>query len=105
VADPAGTAFRLSTSDYLLRSLDALYIPARIAAAAPLAATGLHDLVERHPARAHRVLRAFRFAWLPRLALIPLHPFAPEAFDPRSSPPAPLMTGSRQSSSSARTTS
>ncbi|WP_328974107.1 hypothetical protein [Streptomyces canus] len=75
------TVFHYSTSDYLLRSVDALYIPAWIAATAALAAMGLHHLVERDPAHAQRVLRPLRFAWLVPLALIPLRPLAPAALD------------------------
>ncbi|MGW1613861.1 hypothetical protein ACWCQZ_31380 [Streptomyces sp. NPDC002285] len=71
------TLFRFSTADYLLRSVDALYLPVLVAAAVATASTAFHQRVQREPARAARVLRRLRHAWLPALLLVPLSYVAP----------------------------
>ncbi|MGI5380493.1 hypothetical protein ACQEV2_40965 [Streptomyces sp. CA-251387] len=71
------TLFRFSTADYLLRSVDALYLPVLVASAVLMAASTLHQRVRREPARAARVLRGLRHAWLPALLLVPLSYAAP----------------------------
>ncbi|WP_158708272.1 MULTISPECIES: hypothetical protein [unclassified Streptomyces] len=75
------TVLRLSTIDYLLRSVDALFLPAWLVAAAALAGTGLHHWVKQSPGRAETVTRVFRHAWLPPLALLALLPGYPAAFE------------------------
>ncbi|MFF4867375.1 hypothetical protein ACFY3J_38130 [Streptomyces sp. NPDC001231] len=72
------TLFRFSTADYLLRSVDALYIPALVAAAVSMAAAALHQRVQSDPTRATRVLR---HAWLPALLLVPSYYLAPAIFE------------------------
>ncbi|GAA4316667.1 hypothetical protein GCM10023086_39240 [Streptomyces venetus] len=71
------TVLRLSTIDYLLRSVDALFLPAALVAAAALAGTGLHRWVTQDPGRAEAVTRTLRFAWLPPVALMVLLPRFP----------------------------
>ncbi|MFD7462903.1 MULTISPECIES: hypothetical protein [unclassified Streptomyces] len=71
------TLFRFSTADYLLRSVDALYLPVLGVAAAALAATALHQRAERDAARAAPVLRWLRHAWVPALLVVPLYSVAP----------------------------
>lgn len=75
------TLFRFSTADYLLRSVDALYIPVLVAAAAAMAATALHHWVQRHPVRATGVLRVLRHAWVAALLLVALYPLARDVLD------------------------
>ncbi|GAA3371920.1 hypothetical protein GCM10020367_24670 [Streptomyces sannanensis] len=75
------TVFHLSTSDYLLRSVSALYIPAWIAAAAALAALGLHRRLVREPSRTAAAVRVLRFAWTVPLVMVPLYPLSPWLFD------------------------
>ncbi|CCK31271.1 putative membrane protein [Streptomyces davaonensis JCM 4913] len=67
------TLFRLSTADYLLRSVDALYVPVLALAAAAMVAAVLHRRVQDDPARARPVLRYLRHAWVPALLLGPLY--------------------------------
>ncbi|MGW1030373.1 hypothetical protein ACWD4J_43210 [Streptomyces sp. NPDC002577] len=71
------TLFRLSTADYLLRSVDALYFPVLALAAAAMVASVLHRRVQRDPARAEPALRVLRHAWLPALLLVPLYYLSP----------------------------
>ncbi|MEV0172496.1 hypothetical protein AB0I00_15440 [Streptomyces sp. NPDC050803] len=71
------TLFRLSTADYLLRSVDALYFPVLALAAAAMAAAVLHRRVESDPARAEPALRILRHAWLPAPLLVPLYYVSP----------------------------
>ncbi|MFJ3667082.1 hypothetical protein ACIPSE_11555 [Streptomyces sp. NPDC090106] len=71
------TLFRLSTADYLLRSVDALYFPVLALAATAMAASVLHRRVQRDPVRAGPVLRVCRHAWLPALLLVPLYSLSP----------------------------
>ncbi|MFP3987292.1 hypothetical protein U9R90_07260 [Streptomyces sp. E11-3] len=76
------TLFRFSTADYLLRSVDALYIPVLLAMAAALAATAAHRWVHRvPPRRAGRVLRPLRYAWGPALLLLPFYALSPALFE------------------------
>ncbi|MDT9701513.1 hypothetical protein, partial [Streptomyces sp. P17] len=75
------TLFRFSTADYLLRSVDALYLPVLVAAAAAMAAATLHRHVERDPARGEGALRVLRHAWVPAVLLLPLYSLAPDLFD------------------------
>ncbi|ANS64137.1 hypothetical protein SLINC_1913 [Streptomyces lincolnensis] len=67
------TLFRFSTADYLLRSVDALYLPVLVAAAVSIAATALHQRVLRDPARAAPALRVLRHAWVPSVLLLPVY--------------------------------
>ncbi|WP_406491802.1 hypothetical protein OHB06_12055 [Streptomyces sp. NBC_01604] len=67
------TLFRFSTADYLLRSVDALYLPVLATAAAAMAAAAAHHRVQDDPARAARVLRVLRHAWVPAVVLLPLY--------------------------------
>ncbi|NEB02233.1 hypothetical protein [Streptomyces sp. SID13726] len=71
------TLFRLSTSDYLLRSVDALYFPVLALAAASMVAAVLHREVQSDPARAATALRFLRHAWLPAPLLVPLYYLSP----------------------------
>ncbi|MGI5401067.1 hypothetical protein ACQEVG_16710 [Streptomyces sp. CA-135486] len=73
--------FHLSTSDYLLRSVQALFLPSWLIAGAALAAAGLHRWTSQEPRRTERVSRRLRFAWLPPLALLLLYPLHPGLFD------------------------
>ncbi|MGW3938373.1 hypothetical protein [Streptomyces phaeochromogenes] len=76
------TLFRFSTADYLLRSVDALYVPALVLAAAAMAATALHHRMgSATPERAARVLRVLRYSWAPALLLMPLYRLAPGLLD------------------------
>ncbi|MGV9608873.1 hypothetical protein ACWDR2_34830 [Streptomyces sp. NPDC003631] len=75
------TLFRFSTADYLLRSVDALYIPALVAAAVLMAAAALHQRVQDAPTRAARMLQVLRHAWLPAVLLVPLYYLAPAVFE------------------------
>ncbi|MFF0012211.1 hypothetical protein [Streptomyces sp. NPDC005374] len=75
------TLFRLSTADYLLRSVDALYFPALALAAAAMVAAVLHRRVQRAPERAAAVLRVLRHAWLPALLLGSLYYLSPSLLD------------------------
>lgn len=71
------TLFRLSTADYLLRSVDALYFPVLALAAAAMVGAVLHRKVESDPTRAEPVLRVLRHAWLPAPLLVPLFYLSP----------------------------
>lgn len=75
------TIFHLSTSDYLLRSVDALFLPAWLATSATLATMGLHRWVRRGTPRTERALRLGRHAWVPPFLLLPLYPLTPTALD------------------------
>ncbi|MDQ1044146.1 hypothetical protein [Streptomyces sp. V4I2] len=75
------TLFRFSTADYLLRSVDALYLPVLVAAAVSIAATALHQRVQRDPARAARALRALRHAWVPSVLLLPVYYVAQDVLE------------------------
>ncbi|WP_223779389.1 hypothetical protein [Streptomyces sp. 135] len=75
------TVFHLSTSDYLLRSVGALYLPAWLAAGAALGALGLHRWATNEPERLTRAVRVLRFAWTVPLVLVPLYPLSPWLFD------------------------
>ncbi|MBK3569751.1 MULTISPECIES: hypothetical protein, partial [unclassified Streptomyces] len=75
------TLFRFSTADYLLRSVDALYLPVLVAAAVWMAAAALHHREDRDPERTARVLRVLRYAWLPSLPLLALYYVAPGALN------------------------
>ncbi|WLW56252.1 hypothetical protein [Streptomyces sp. YU58] len=75
------TLFRLSTADYLLRSVEALYMPVLVLAAASMAAAVLHHGALGDPARAARVLRILRHAWLPAPLLVPLYFLSPGLLD------------------------
>jgi hypothetical protein len=74
------TVLRLSTVDYLLRSVDALFLPVWLLAAAALMGTGMHRWVVREPRRVEWVARSLRHAWLPPFAMLPLLPAHPAAF-------------------------
>ncbi|MCD7441878.1 hypothetical protein K4B79_27090 [Streptomyces lincolnensis] len=67
------TLFRFSTADYLLRSVDALYLPVLVAAAVWIGAAALHRRVERDPERAAPVLRVLRHAWVLSVLLAPMY--------------------------------
>ncbi|MGW7417362.1 hypothetical protein [Streptomyces sp. NPDC054863] len=71
------TVFHFSTRDYLLRSVDALYLPVLLGTAAAFAALTVHRRIQREPGALARPLRWMRHAWtlpvLP-LALRSLHP-------------------------------
>ncbi|WP_420077041.1 hypothetical protein ACOAKG_29335 [Streptomyces sp. JL3001] len=73
--------FHLSTSDYLLRSVQALFLPAWLITGAALAAAGLHRWATREPSRTELVSQRLRFAWLPPLALLLFYRLQPELFD------------------------
>ncbi|MEV5981487.1 hypothetical protein [Streptomyces sp. NPDC052114] len=75
------TVFHFSTSDYLLRSVDALYLPAWLAAGAALGVLGLHRWASGEPRRLSRAVRVLRLAWAVPLLLVPLYPLAPWLFD------------------------
>ncbi|MGV9881460.1 hypothetical protein [Streptomyces sp. NPDC003006] len=75
------TVFHLSTSDYLLRSVGALYVPAWLAAGAALGALGLHRWAAGEPERLTRAVRVLRFSWTVPLILVPLYPLSPWLFD------------------------
>jgi hypothetical protein len=75
------TLFRFSTADYLLRSVDALYLPVLVAAAVSIAATALHQRVPRDPARAAPVLRVLRHAWVPSVLLLPVYYVAQDVLE------------------------
>ncbi|MEU1117385.1 hypothetical protein [Streptomyces sp. NPDC005879] len=75
------TVFHLSTSDYLLRSVGALYLPAWLAAGVALGTLGLLRRVAAEPERLARAVRVLRFAWTVPVALVPLYPLAPWLFD------------------------
>jgi hypothetical protein len=74
------TVLRLSTVDYLLRSVDALFMPVWLLAATALLGTGMHHWVMREPRRVAWVAHSLRHAWLPPLAMLPLLPSYPSAF-------------------------
>ncbi|GCD40709.1 hypothetical protein GKJPGBOP_00362 [Streptomyces paromomycinus] len=73
--------FHLSTSDYLLRSVQALFLPAWVVAGAALAAVGLHRWAADEPRRTAWAARRLRFAWLPPLALLAPYRLHPGLFD------------------------
>ncbi|MFH0518606.1 hypothetical protein ACHBTE_15705 [Streptomyces sp. M41] len=73
--------FHLSTSDYLLRSVQALFLPAWLIAGAALAAVGLHHWTAAEPRRTAWAARRLRFAWLPPLALLLPYRLHPSLFD------------------------
>jgi hypothetical protein len=75
------TVFHFSTSDYLLRSVDALYLPVLVCAAAAFAALAAHRRVQRDPSRAASILRLLRHAWAPPFLMLPLIPLHPALFD------------------------
>ncbi|MEV7192170.1 hypothetical protein AB0N81_10200 [Streptomyces sp. NPDC093510] len=75
------TVFHFSTSDYLLRSVGALYLPAWCAAGIALGALGLLRWAAGEPERLARAVRVLRFAWAVPLALVPLYPLSPWLFD------------------------
>ncbi|MXM65859.1 hypothetical protein GR925_20995 [Streptomyces sp. HUCO-GS316] len=75
------TVFRLSTSDYLLRSVDALFLPAWLGTAAAFAAMGVHRLVRRGAPGTARMLRLGRHAWVAAFLVLPLYPLTPTTFD------------------------
>ncbi|MFI1680550.1 hypothetical protein [Streptomyces sp. NPDC020607] len=75
------TVFHLSTSDYLLRSVGALYLPAWLAAGVALGTFGLLRWTAGEPERPARAVRVLRFAWAVPLALVPLYPLSPWLFD------------------------
>lgn len=75
------TVFHLSTSDYLLRSVGALYLPAWLAAGVALGTLGLLRWTAGEPERLARAIRVLRFAWAVPLALVPLYPLSPWLFD------------------------
>ncbi|MEU7576137.1 hypothetical protein AB0B50_00800 [Streptomyces sp. NPDC041068] len=75
------TVFHFSTSDYLLRSVDALYVPAWLAAGVALGMLGLHRWTTSEPERLARAVRVLRFAWAVPLVLVPLYPLGPWLFD------------------------
>ncbi|MCF3119160.1 hypothetical protein IPZ68_05485, partial [Streptomyces arenae] len=75
------TVFHFSTSDYLLRSVDALYLPAWLAAGAALGVLGLHRWASREPRRLSRAVGVLRLAWAVPLVLVPVYPLAPWLFD------------------------
>ncbi|MGI5398161.1 hypothetical protein ACQEVG_01620 [Streptomyces sp. CA-135486] len=75
------TVFHFSTRDYLLRSVDALYLPVLLGAAAAFAALAAHRRVQRDPGAAATPLRVLRHAWAPPLLLLPLIPLHPALFD------------------------
>ncbi|MYZ13012.1 hypothetical protein, partial [Streptomyces sp. SID337] len=75
------TVFHLSTSDYLLRSVSALYLPAWLAAGIALGTLGLLRWTAGEPERLARATRVLRYAWAVPLALVPLYPLSPWLFD------------------------
>ncbi|WP_157869171.1 hypothetical protein, partial [Streptomyces atriruber] len=75
------TVFHLSTSDYLLRSVGALYLPAWLAAGVALGTLGVLRWTAGEPERLARAVRVLRFAWAVPLALVPLYPLSPWLFD------------------------
>jgi hypothetical protein len=75
------TLFRFSTADYLLRSVDALYIPILVAAALAMAATASHQRLQRDPTLSARLLRVLRHGWVPALLLVPAYSLAPTVLD------------------------
>ncbi|MFH8609757.1 hypothetical protein ACH4D5_19985 [Streptomyces sp. NPDC018029] len=75
------TVFHFSTSDYLLRSVGALYLPAWFAAGVALGTLGLLRWAAGAPERLARAVRVLRFAWAVPLALVPLYPLNPWLFD------------------------
>jgi hypothetical protein len=66
------TVFQFSTADYLLRSVDALFIPALITAMVALAAMGLHHWIENESACSIRVLNLLRYSGVVPLAAVML---------------------------------
>lgn len=75
------TVFHLSTSDYLLRSVDALFLPAWLGTAAVFAAIGVHRWGRRGAPGVAWTLRVGRHAWVVPFLLLPLYRLAPDAFD------------------------
>ncbi|MDX3077328.1 hypothetical protein [Streptomyces sp. MI02-7b] len=75
------TLFHFSTADYLLRSVDALYLPVLTLAAASLAAMAGHEWLRHDPERGERALRLMRHAWVPAVLLVPFSQFVPALFD------------------------
>ncbi|CAM5585087.1 hypothetical protein [Streptomyces purpurascens] len=73
--------FRLSTSEYLLRSVEALFLPAFLAVGALLAAIGLQRWVTSSPGRAETAVRRMRWGWLPPVALAPFYVLHPALFE------------------------
>ncbi|MEU6990975.1 hypothetical protein ABZ953_10020 [Streptomyces sp. NPDC046465] len=75
------TVFHFSTSDYLLRSVGALYLPAWLAAGIALGVLGLLRRVADEAERLARAVRVLRFAWAVPVVLVPLYPLSPWLFD------------------------
>lgn len=75
------TVFHFSTRDYLLRSVDALYLPVLLGTAAAFAVLAAHRRVQRDPGMAATSLRVLRHAWALPLLLFPLTPLHPALFE------------------------
>ncbi|QWA25869.1 hypothetical protein [Streptomyces osmaniensis] len=75
------TIFHLSTSDYLLRSVDALFLPAWLGTAVAFSALGVHRMVRQGAPGVALLLRAGRHAWVVAFLLFPLYPLTPTTFD------------------------
>ncbi|MET7886196.1 hypothetical protein [Streptomyces avermitilis] len=75
------TVFHLSTSDYLLRSVAALFLPGWLLVGAMLGAAGLHTWVNREHERAEPVMRRLRHGWLLPIAVAPFYPLHPALFE------------------------
>ncbi|MFD5699234.1 hypothetical protein [Streptomyces lasiicapitis] len=73
--------FRLSTSEYLLRSVEALFLPALLLVGALLAAIGLQRWVVTSPGRTRTAVRRMRWGWLLPAALAPFYRLHPALFE------------------------
>lgn len=73
--------FRLSTSDYLLRSVEPLFLPALLLVGALLAGIGLQRWVTKSPGRAGTAVRRMRWGWLLPAALAPFYRLYPALFE------------------------
>lgn len=75
------SVFRLSTSDYLLRSVQALFLPAWLVVGALLAAVVLRTWLTRNPGRAESLVPRLRRCWLLPVALFPFYRLHPALFE------------------------
>ncbi|MGH4031177.1 hypothetical protein ACQB60_19825 [Actinomycetota bacterium Odt1-20B] len=73
--------FRLSTSEYLLRSVEALFLPALLLVGALFAAIGLQRWILTSPGRAETAVRRMRWGWLLPVSLAPFYTLHPALFE------------------------
>ncbi|WP_405658850.1 hypothetical protein [Streptomyces sp. RK9] len=75
------SVFRLSTSDYLLRSVQALFLPAWLVVGALLAAVVLRAWLTKNPGRAESVVPRLRWSWLLPVGLLACYRLHPAFFE------------------------